>query len=389
MSHDRPDPCYLAQLEVRDDGRTLEGIAVPYGTEARIGRYVEVFARGAFADAGTHPLTATHPRTGADLPIGVSVELCDQADGLHGAWYVSDIELGNEVLTLVRDGVPLGLSVGFVEGRNRWNRDRTRVERGERHPRPRRRRAHACLRRRRHPRRAHRHRGPGLSPGTRCVGGGAAAHRSPPPGGAMTARVCLGCGTRYPAGQHACPCCDSHAGEDVEDEAPQPPPKKPTPPPAQAARRQPRPPAHHQEVNLPRRCIDCGRITHNPMRCTTCARSNSRITWARRGKGQRYRSGGWEQQSKQLRAQHLATHGPVCPGWARPPHRCSPQALVVDHDAGVMCRSCNAVKAATVDKKRNARARRDAFSDSSSPQHPRLARKPVTHRGDEPPGAVA
>jgi phage head maturation protease len=44
-------------------------------------------------------------------------------------WHVSDIELGNEVLTLVRDGVPLGLSVGFVAGTSRWSRDRTRVER--------------------------------------------------------------------------------------------------------------------------------------------------------------------------------------------------------------------------------------------------------------------
>jgi uncharacterized protein len=124
---------HATQLEVRDDGRTLVGVAVPWGSEAEIvegrSRYVETFARGAFADAGTHPLTATHPRTGADLPIGVSVELRDEPDGLHGAWHVSDTELGNEVVTLVRDGVPLGLSVGFVEGRNRWNRDRTRVER--------------------------------------------------------------------------------------------------------------------------------------------------------------------------------------------------------------------------------------------------------------------
>jgi HK97 family phage prohead protease len=124
---------FTAQLEVRDDGRTLIGVAVPWASEAQIvegrSRYVEVFARGAFADAGTHPLTATHPRTGAELPIGRSVEMHDQADGLHGAWHVSDTEVGNEVLTLVRDGVPLGLSVGFVEGRNRWNRDRTRVER--------------------------------------------------------------------------------------------------------------------------------------------------------------------------------------------------------------------------------------------------------------------
>lgn len=124
---------YAAQLEVRDDGRTLVGVAVPYGSDAQIvegrSRYVETFVAGAFAAAGTHPLTATHPRTGAELPIGVSVELREQPDGLHGAWHVSDIELGNEVLTLVHDEVPLGLSVGFVEGVNRWNREHTRVQR--------------------------------------------------------------------------------------------------------------------------------------------------------------------------------------------------------------------------------------------------------------------
>jgi len=120
---------YAAALEVRDDGRTLVGVAVPYGVETRIGRYVESFAPGAFPDAGTHPLTATHPRDGAELPIGHSVELRDEADGLHGAWHVSETETGNEVLTLVRDGVPLGLSVGFIPDRDQWNRDRTRVVR--------------------------------------------------------------------------------------------------------------------------------------------------------------------------------------------------------------------------------------------------------------------
>jgi len=122
-----------ADLQVRDDGRTLEGVAIPYGQEAQIiehrARYTEVFAPGAFANAAAHPLMVTHPRTGAELPIGVSVELHDEADGLHGAWHVSDVEVGNEVIVLVRDGVPLGLSVGFVEGVSRWNRDRTRVER--------------------------------------------------------------------------------------------------------------------------------------------------------------------------------------------------------------------------------------------------------------------
>ncbi len=51
---------YAATLEIRDDGRTIVGIAVPYGQETRIGRYVESFAPGAFADAGTH---TPHRRT--------------------------------------------------------------------------------------------------------------------------------------------------------------------------------------------------------------------------------------------------------------------------------------------------------------------------------------
>jgi phage head maturation protease len=39
--------------------------------------------------------------------------------------------LGNEVLALARDGVPLGLSIGFEEvaGGNRWSADRQRVTR--------------------------------------------------------------------------------------------------------------------------------------------------------------------------------------------------------------------------------------------------------------------
>jgi uncharacterized protein len=125
---------YPATLELRDDGRTITGVAVPYNTEARVGpRLVEVFARGAFGtvDPATVPFTARHPRSGDELPIGASVELRDEPDGLHGAWYVSDTTLGNEVLALARDRVPLGLSIGFepLPGGDAWNPARTRVER--------------------------------------------------------------------------------------------------------------------------------------------------------------------------------------------------------------------------------------------------------------------
>jgi HK97 family phage prohead protease len=55
----------------------------------------------------------------------------DRADAAWGAWRVSDTMLGNEVLALARDGVPLGLSIGFAEvpGGSRWSADRQRVTR--------------------------------------------------------------------------------------------------------------------------------------------------------------------------------------------------------------------------------------------------------------------
>jgi HK97 family phage prohead protease len=128
-----------AQLEVRadGDGRTLVGPLLPYGVEARVldrGRIVtETFERGALAgtDPARVPLTARHPRDNQELPIGVTVELRDEADALHGAWHISDTTLGNEVLALARDRVPLGLSIGFIEvpGGSRWSADHRRVTR--------------------------------------------------------------------------------------------------------------------------------------------------------------------------------------------------------------------------------------------------------------------
>jgi HK97 family phage prohead protease len=126
-------------LAVRDggDGRTLVGPLLPWGVPARVvdqGRLVtETFTRGALAgtDPGRVPLTAAHPRDAGTLPIGVTVELEERADAAWGAWRVSRTALGDEVLALAADGVPLGLSVGFMEvpGGSSWSADRQRVTR--------------------------------------------------------------------------------------------------------------------------------------------------------------------------------------------------------------------------------------------------------------------
>jgi uncharacterized protein len=126
-------------LQLRDDGdgRTLHGPVLPWGVPARVvdaGRLVtETFERGALdgTDPARVPLTATHPRDAGTLPIGVTLTIEERADAAWGEWRVSDTTLGNEVLALARDGVPLGLSVGFEEvpGGSRWSADRQRVTR--------------------------------------------------------------------------------------------------------------------------------------------------------------------------------------------------------------------------------------------------------------------
>jgi uncharacterized protein len=130
---------FTSALAIRDggDGRTLHGPVLPWGIEARVvdaGRLVtETFERGALAgtDPGRVPLTATHPRDAGTLPIGRTLTIEDRADAAWGEWLVSDTMIGNEVLALARDGVPLGLSIGFAEvpGGSRWSADRQRVVR--------------------------------------------------------------------------------------------------------------------------------------------------------------------------------------------------------------------------------------------------------------------
>lgn len=125
---------FTPELEIRSaakggDGRTIEGIAVPYGRAQRIdATLVEQFARGAF----NHQLTAPnrvrfareHISLGGAL-IGRAIELRDDAAGLWGAFRVSRTVAGDETLTLIEDGVLDELSIGFRERQNRRLQDGT------------------------------------------------------------------------------------------------------------------------------------------------------------------------------------------------------------------------------------------------------------------------
>lgn len=96
-----------------------------------------------------------------------------------------------------------------------------------------------------------------------------------------------------------------------------------------------------------RPCLGCDTPTTGP-RCPRCQHADDNQRWAT-GKGDRYNTA-WRKHSQQTRTAWVEAHGWNCPGYQRPPH--PHRDLVVDHDLGVLCRPCNAVKASTTDKQR-------------------------------------
>lgn len=100
------------EFDVRADveTRTITGLAVPYGQSADIGGvYQERFVPGAIESVEDVKLFYGHSE-----PIGKVITGRDTEDGYEITAKVSDTALGNDVLTLMRDGVLNKFSVGFV-----------------------------------------------------------------------------------------------------------------------------------------------------------------------------------------------------------------------------------------------------------------------------------
>lgn len=126
---------WRTEFDVADsEGRIVSGIAVPFNSPTQI------FERGrVFSETWVKGSTAEHIQKRGDrikvlgfhdsrtLPLGKPVGLEDRAQGMWIEARISDTQAGNEALTLVRDGVLDGFSVGFSipEGGDTWNRDET------------------------------------------------------------------------------------------------------------------------------------------------------------------------------------------------------------------------------------------------------------------------
>ena len=99
------------ELRFNEEDRTVTGIAVPYGQDANIGGvYTERFERGAISE----DVTDVKLFYGHEEPIGKLIEGRDTESGFEIVARISDTARGNEVRTLLKDGVLNKFSVGFV-----------------------------------------------------------------------------------------------------------------------------------------------------------------------------------------------------------------------------------------------------------------------------------
>jgi Escherichia/Staphylococcus phage prohead protease len=111
---------YPAELEA-GDGRTLEGLAVPYGVAADVEdfgrRYRETFEPGAFQRAtraaNRLELLVEHRDDGPIDAVGLGVAFEERSEGLFGSWRIYDGPIGDHVLERVKGGALRGLSIGF------------------------------------------------------------------------------------------------------------------------------------------------------------------------------------------------------------------------------------------------------------------------------------
>lgn len=127
MSGERLYRANPVDLEVRGDGRTVVGIAMPFDQPTEIrdasGTYQETFRFGSFrktiAERGPQGVKTFAKHQRASLPIGRASVLREDPAGLYSELRVSKTAAGDEILELVRDGALDSLSIGFQPVKDR------------------------------------------------------------------------------------------------------------------------------------------------------------------------------------------------------------------------------------------------------------------------------
>jgi HK97 family phage prohead protease len=117
---ERESRSFDLRLDSEGDGRTLVGVAVPYDSPAHIvdwrGEYDEVFRPRSLAktiaERGDR-LRIYYQHEDRMLPVGVASKLVDTREGALVHARISETTMGNDILTLARDGALNAFSVSF------------------------------------------------------------------------------------------------------------------------------------------------------------------------------------------------------------------------------------------------------------------------------------
>lgn len=120
-----------AAAEIRAAGRKLEGYAATFGSEARIGSFVETIAPGAFRDtlADGHDVLGLVDHDPARVLARTrsgTLRLAEDTRGLAFSIDMPDTAAGNDVLALARRGDVGGMSFMFSVRQNgdHWTGDK-------------------------------------------------------------------------------------------------------------------------------------------------------------------------------------------------------------------------------------------------------------------------
>ncbi len=97
-----------------EDKREIFMRLVPWNVDAETNRGLERFEKGAFA--GIDPSRFILRQRHLDPPTGRGISLEERDDALYMGFRVSRTIAGDEQLTLLKDGVETGVSVGFEDG---------------------------------------------------------------------------------------------------------------------------------------------------------------------------------------------------------------------------------------------------------------------------------
>jgi HK97 family phage prohead protease len=121
------------ELRAEGDGRTLLGLAAPYGVTTQLGQIGEQYARGAFTDTLRsdsdvmllldHSLSQLLARR-----ANGSLELQDTPEGLRFRAELIETSLADDVIAAVRAGLYRGASAGFYIVRESWQGQTRTIE---------------------------------------------------------------------------------------------------------------------------------------------------------------------------------------------------------------------------------------------------------------------